>query len=1050
MIVFLVSLLAVSGCSDKSTTVDENRPPSVPTDAAAEVLPSGWLAYMLSWSCSDPDGDSLTFDVYFGSDSTPPLVCASQPAHSYRIDSLQYDTKYYWYVVARDDHGHTTSSPTWYFTTLGSPSITLSPRTLDFESDQTTLGFSITYNGTDTVSWVIVTDRNWIEINPTEGSTSTEADEVNVTVERRGLGPGDYNGLVTVTSDTEAVFVDVRMTIPTDPTLAVFPRALDFGNDRNAVSFAIVNTGSGTLDWSITADKNWIAAQPSTGSTTTEVDSITVTVDLDGLGTGLHAGTVTIASNGGAVTIPVSVEVTAVLSGGQVTPGSGHTDDVFNYEVTFQNLTSELPISTEVVINSTAYSMSKVSGSIDTGALYRLQMSLEEGSHKYYFRFTDARGAIIAFPEDAYFVGPLVTEDPHVLIDEDVIVIDQQDGISLAGTSGTTYTFTISDHAPQIAVGDVILGSDGHGYLRKVSGIDLQDDQIIVETSDAELTDAIVSCDLDTSVSLIDASLTSLGTQGQFSETWNLGGVTLTYDGNVAYGYDCQVELMIAYGKIERFTVTASGDVALTAFAALEGRATIGPESWEINSIPQIRHDGFWLIGGWFPVFWTFSAKSVPGIEVSGEIHASARFQFDGTGSATIGAHWIDDEWSTKWERPNIECMVQPFSWEAGASLRVNAYLKGVVALTLYWTAGPYLEVVPYVCFQGEVEIKPPPEPPYCHWELTAGINGGLGILMGGVPTLGPLTFEGPKYTLASGDCVSPTVISTSPPTNASGVSVNTSVSATFSMDMDTTSITTSTFVVNNGVTGSVSYDQDSRTATFTPFIDLDYETVYTATVTTGVQSVTGIYMKEDHSWSFVTSPAGTWWQPTFSNVNSQQTSYSCSEQTGCPWCPNPDNIWFLCLLDCSFGFETPILVDLNDGAITHSSTGWMGRLGYFTFEGVSLTVSGTHAENIFNFQMTFTGLAVYDSYPRPFDQPGPFEAVFTVQGATLQDGVISGNFELNAAISTPQGNCVTLLFRETSSGTVAVQVSQASSEQAHVKALSSEIHETFFIDERQ
>src|SRR3990170_2833604 len=71
---------------------------------------------------------------------------------------------------------------------------------------------------------------------------------------------------------------------------------------------------------------------------------------------------------------------------------------------------------------------------------------------------------------------------------------------------------------------------------------------------------------------------------------------------------------------------------------------------------------------------------------------------------------------------------------------------------------------------------------------------------------------------------------------------------------MDTTTISTSTFTLSGGVTGTVIYN--GTTATFTPLSNLVYSTSYTATITTGVKDSAGNAMAADYTWSFTTGAA--------------------------------------------------------------------------------------------------------------------------------------------------------------------------------------------------
>ncbi len=98
-----------------------------------------------------------------------------------------------------------------------------------------------------------------------------------------------------------------------------------------------------------------------------------------------------------------------------------------------------------------------------------------------------------------------------------------------------------------------------------------------------------------------------------------------------------------------------------------------------------------------------------------------------------------------------------------------------------------------------------------------------------------------------------PNVDSTSPADSANGVAVGSSITATFSEPMNGSTIDTNTFTLDNGVTGTVSYDANSITARFTPTSNLDYDTTYIATITNAAEDLAGNPMLADHTWSFTT-----------------------------------------------------------------------------------------------------------------------------------------------------------------------------------------------------
>jgi hypothetical protein len=111
--------------------------------------------------------------------------------------------------------------------------------------------------------------------------------------------------------------------------------------------------------------------------------------------------------------------------------------------------------------------------------------------------------------------------------------------------------------------------------------------------------------------------------------------------------------------------------------------------------------------------------------------------------------------------------------------------------------------------------------------------------------------------TVSAPDVTPPTVISTSPANGDTGVPINSVITATFSEEMDASTITTDTFIVSSGssgignISGMVSYD--GTTATFTPSVNLGFNTIYTATITTGAMDLAGNSIASAYTWSFTT-----------------------------------------------------------------------------------------------------------------------------------------------------------------------------------------------------
>ena len=139
---------------------------------------------------------------------------------------------------------------------------------------------------------------------------------------------------------------------------------------------------------------------------------------------------------------------------------------------------------------------------------------------------------------------------------------------------------------------------------------------------------------------------------------------------------------------------------------------------------------------------------------------------------------------------------------------------------------------------------------------FTATITSGARSLAGNalaIESSQPWTFT----TGAAADTTAPTVSSTNPANAATGVAINSAVNATFSEAMDPSTITTTTFKLTGPgttpVSGTVTYNGTSTTATFTPASNLDASTLCTATITTGVKDLAGNALVAGFPWTFTT-----------------------------------------------------------------------------------------------------------------------------------------------------------------------------------------------------
>jgi hypothetical protein len=101
------------------TTLSIGQPPDFPSNPIPyNGVDITVLDTLLRWDCSDPDGDSLRYDIYFG-DTDPPNWAASDIlVKSYNPGTFLINRTYFWKVTAKDTHKHKSDSPVWSFRTV--------------------------------------------------------------------------------------------------------------------------------------------------------------------------------------------------------------------------------------------------------------------------------------------------------------------------------------------------------------------------------------------------------------------------------------------------------------------------------------------------------------------------------------------------------------------------------------------------------------------------------------------------------------------------------------------------------------------------------------------------------------------------------------------------------------------------------------------------------------------------------------------------------------------------------------------------------------------
>jgi hypothetical protein len=114
-----------------------NQAPNTPSGPVPEDgAPHVDIDADLSWTGGDPNSeDTVTYDVYFGTTTPPPLVSSGQSDITYDPGTMIFDTTYYWQIVAWDNHDTSTTGPIWSFITDDNCPLVYNPGQEDADGD---------------------------------------------------------------------------------------------------------------------------------------------------------------------------------------------------------------------------------------------------------------------------------------------------------------------------------------------------------------------------------------------------------------------------------------------------------------------------------------------------------------------------------------------------------------------------------------------------------------------------------------------------------------------------------------------------------------------------------------------------------------------------------------------------------------------------------------------------------------------------------------------------------------------------------------------------
>ncbi len=199
------------------------------------------------------------------------------------------------------------------------PELGLSHKSYDFgaknEGDTDSFMLEIWNKGAETLNYELSEYYSWIDIEPENGKSTGEHDQILISVDTTDLKNGSYQCTVLISTNAQDAILPVTLTVGaamnlSPPSFAMTKKDLLSGKEIST-SFEVWNEGIDTLNYNIQADCEWMQIEPLNGYSNGEKDTIEIDFDENLLYNefqkGLRRWNILINSNGGINVFTINI-----------------------------------------------------------------------------------------------------------------------------------------------------------------------------------------------------------------------------------------------------------------------------------------------------------------------------------------------------------------------------------------------------------------------------------------------------------------------------------------------------------------------------------------------------------------------------------------------------------------------------------------------------------------------------------------------------------------------------------------------------------------------
>lgn len=181
--------------------------------------------------------------------------------------------------------------------------------------------FNLRASGGESLNYSVTPNMPWLSVFPVEGTAGSAWSPISVTIEAASKPPGNFKGRIDIKAPgavgKASVFINLTIEKKNVPSIQLNRTKFYYwgyahGDNPPSSLLRIRNSGSKTLNYTLTSNKGWVQFSTSKGASTGEWDDITVFVDSTSLNPGRHRATIKVSAPGAdnsPQNLPIDFEV---------------------------------------------------------------------------------------------------------------------------------------------------------------------------------------------------------------------------------------------------------------------------------------------------------------------------------------------------------------------------------------------------------------------------------------------------------------------------------------------------------------------------------------------------------------------------------------------------------------------------------------------------------------------------------------------------------------------------------------------------------------------